>query len=349
MPLSDHTLLASDLTTKIKGKNTNDDDFDALARRIFTYQYQNNTAYRNYCDQLGSHPDEIGCWQDIPAVPTDAFKFHNHPLRTTPPEVIRRTFHTSGTTGEVKGHHYFPSLDLYGLSITEGWKRANLPISQHPLILTPTPDAAPHSSLSHMMGVLTDTWSGHAQWGLSPTGEIETSTMDAITHAIDTQQPLGILGTALAFLLLFDQLPIPHRLPEGSWAMETGGYKGSQRNMEKQELYTLFQKKLNLAPNAIINEYSMTELSSQFYTRGLEHPHRGPHWTRIRIINPATGTDAPPGQPGYLVIYDLANLHSVLAIQTQDIAIAHDSNTFTLLGRDPSAIPRGCSRSIHNT
>jgi len=326
-----------------------DDDFDALARRIFAYQYKNNTAYRNYCDLLGEKPETIGCWQNIPAVPTDAFKLHAHPLRTTSIGATQRTFHTSGTTGEVKGHHHFPSLALYELSITQGWSHANLPISHHPLILTPTPDAAPHSSLSHMMGVLADTWSGETRWGISPVGEIEASTMNAITDAIDTQQPIGILGTALAFLLLFDQLPTPLPLPAGSWAMETGGYKGTRRSMEKQDLYALFQDKLHLALDSVINEYSMTELSSQFYTRGLDRPHRGPHWTRIRVINPATGTDALLGEPGYLVIYDLANLHSVLAIQTQDIAIAHDHHSFTLLGRDPSAIPRGCSRSINNT
>jgi hypothetical protein len=166
-----------------------------------------------------------------------------------------------------------------------------------------------------------------------------------------------MLGTALAFLHLFELADESLALPEGSWAMETGGYKGTDRHLEKQDLYALFEKKLRLPASSIINEYSMTELSSQFYTRGLGHPHSGPSWTRIRVIDPLTNTDALAGEPGHLVIYDLANLHSVMAIRTQDIAIRHTAplaegnqslegnQSFTLLGRDPSALPRGCSRA----
>ena len=156
---------------------------------------------------------------------------------------------------------------------------------------------------------------------------------------------MGLLGTGLGFFHLFVDLPQPLKLPAGSWAMETGGYKGTQRSMEKAELYQLFQEKLGFAPEVIINEYSMTELSSQFYTHGLGQKHTGPAWAKIRVVDPITRLDAPHGQPGHLAIYDLANLNSVMAIQTQDIAIAHDDNSFSLLGRDPSALPRGCSRA----
>ena len=41
----------------------------------------------------------------------------------------------------------------------------------------------------------------------------------------------------------------------------------------------------------------MTELSSQFYSRGLNQAHQGPSWTRTRVIDPITNTDAKPGQP----------------------------------------------------
>jgi hypothetical protein len=162
---------------------------------------------------------------------------------------------------------------------------------------------------------------------------------------IEEGKPVIVLGTALAFLSLFDEITEPLFLPPGSHALETGGYKGSHRELAKKDLYALFEAKLGLHENAVVNEYSMTELSSQFYSQGIGNPHQGPPWTRIRVINPITGDTAEQGEPGYLVIYDLANLHSVMAVQTQDIAIAHNNRSFTLLGRDPSALPRGCSRS----
>jgi hypothetical protein len=70
---------------------------------------------------------------------------------------------------------------------------------------------------------------------------------------------------------------------------------------------------------------------------------------KIRVLDPETDRDVQVGEMGYLVIYDLANSDSVCAIRTQDLAIYHDEYSFTLIGRDPSALPRGCSRSIDDT
>jgi len=329
-------------------------NFNELALLAFSTQYQNNRAYRNYCDQLGKSPTTVATWQEIPMVPTDAYKFHSHPLVSFPIEQTEHTFHTSGTTTELKGHHHFPSIELYERSILEGWKQTAPTWAQTAttaIILTPKPEDAPHSSLSHMMGTLTEHWGCSTTWGIKSNGELDTQAIvSALNHSITNQQPIALLGTALAFLHFFEQDPIPHfQLPEGSWAMETGGYKGTQRSLKKEELYAMFTQHLGIPLDFVINEYSMTELSSQFYTQGLNRPHTGPEWIRIRAIDPITGLDAAPGNLGHLAIYDLANAYSVIAIQTQDLAIAHDDRSFTLIGRDPSALPRGCSRAADDT
>ena len=67
---------------------------------------------------------------------------------------------------------------------------------------------------------------------------------------------------------------------------------------------------------------------------------------RFQIIDPDTNEPAPPGRIGLLRIIDLANLWSVLAVLTQDLAIAQPDGGFLLLGRDPDALPRGCSRAV---
>ena len=90
----------------------------------------------------------------------------------------------------------------------------------------------------------------------------------------------------------------------------------------------------------------MTELSSQAYATGPNGRHVFPAWCRARILDPETNQEVAPGETGYLVIHDLANLHSVSAIRTQDFAIRHQDGSFTLIGRDPGALPRGCSRTI---
>src|SRR4030095_2872362 len=104
----------------------------------------------------------------------------------------------------------------------------------------------------------------------------------------------------------------------------------------------MFGEYLWLAPDDIINEYGMTELSSQFYTRGLGGAHEGGPWVRALVINPETGNEVTVGETGVLRIFDLANLGSVLAIETQDLAVRRE-NGFEVIGRDPGAVPRACS------
>jgi hypothetical protein len=62
------------------------------------------------------------------------------------------------------------------------------------------------------------------------------------------------------------------------------------------------------------------------------------------VVDPATGREVADGETGVPRIYDLANLGSVFAIQTRDLAIRRGEN-FELMGRDPGALPRGCSRA----
>jgi hypothetical protein len=174
---------------------------------------------------------------------------------------------------------------------------------------------------------------------------------DAFTQRLRWQseagEPVMLLGTALAFLNFFEHCSarnLRFPLPPGSAALETGGYKGSGRDIPKAELYAKFGEFLDLAPGDVLNEYGMTELSSQCYTRGLDQAHQAPPWLRAVVIDPETGREVNEGGAGVLRLFDLANLGSVLAIETQDLAVRR-ARGFQLLGRDPGALPRGCSRA----
>jgi hypothetical protein len=48
------------------------------------------------------------------------------------------------------------------------------------------------------------------------------------------------------------------------------------------------------------------------------------------------------GETGLIRVFDLANVYSVLAIQTEDLGIRHGDG-FVLAGRAVLAEPRGCS------
>ncbi|HEY9172529.1 MAG TPA: hypothetical protein VI136_09625, partial [Verrucomicrobiae bacterium] len=51
-----------------------EDDFSALAMELFRLQFAHNPVYRRVCEAIGVSPATAGRWQEIPAVPTTAFK-----------------------------------------------------------------------------------------------------------------------------------------------------------------------------------------------------------------------------------------------------------------------------------
>jgi hypothetical protein len=313
--------------------------FESLALAIFDYQRQENPAYAQYCEFLGT-PERIESWERIPAVPQIAFKRSD--IRSFPAQQTKIEFRTSGTTGEGHGKHFFHSLQLYEAAVQCGWDYFRLP--RHRLILLMQhPTDAPFSSLSYMGGILTNFQ--RDRFFIAKNGKMELDRLRE--HLIDREAPWMLFGTALAFLNLLEVSPDLHlESPPGSILMETGGFKGSGRNISKHALYELLSLRLGIAIDSIWNEYGMTELSSQFYSHGVESCHRAPPWMRFQIIDPETNKRALPGKIGLLRIVDLANLWSVQAVLTQDLAVAQPNGGFLLLGRDPAALPRGCSRAV---
>jgi hypothetical protein len=303
---------------------------EQLLPDLHACHFRHNAPYRAFCRSLGVGPT-VESWRGIPGVPQAAFKHAD--LRSFPAEETRKTFRTSGTTGEGFGQHHFRTLAVYEAAVREGWRRAGLPSGPY-LVIAPHPAEAPHSSLSHMLGTLAP-----PQAFIAPGGVVNLGRLRALA------EPVCLLGTALGLLHLCEQLGGERiALPPGSTALETGGYKGSGRSISRTGLYDIISDRLGLPPEDIFNEYGMTELSSQFYARGPRGLHRGPPWARATVVDPVTLEEAAEGETGILLIRDAANVGSVTGIRTQDLAVKR-GEAFELLGRDPSALPRGCSRA----
>ncbi|MEO6739529.1 MAG: acyl-CoA reductase [Chthoniobacteraceae bacterium] len=306
-----------------------EDEFDALALDIHAFQRRRNAPFARWCHTL----PEPTTWREIPAVPQAMFKQFR--LSCFPAKLAPVTFRTSGTTGEARGEHHFADTALYEASILAGWQRLRRP-KLPALFLAQRPDEVPDSSLTHMFGVLAGRATGRSKFDMR-------ADADAL-RKLASRGPCAVFGTALAFLALFERMGDARvRLPRGSFAFETGGYKGSGRDIPKAELYAKFLTHLGLSADSVWNEYGMTELSSQAYTSGLARPHSAPPWLRALVINPETGKEVAVGEAGVLRLFDLANVGSVLAIQTADLAVRRNDG-LELLGRDPAAVPRGCSR-----
>ncbi len=315
--------------------------FEEVALDLFEWQFERNLAFGRFCESLGKVPGGVKGWEEVPVVPTGAFKMKKFPVFCGDEAAAKRKFLTSGTTGEVRGVHLMRGTEVYDLSIVEGWKRGGLPNLEdfEVLFVGPWAGARGDSSLGHMFGVL---GGFEEERFLVRNGRFE---LGRLYRAVESGQRVFLMGTALGFLNLMEVIA-GLKLPEGSVLLETGGYKGTGRVLEKAEFYRNLGEFFGVGDGVIWNEYGMTELSSQAYATGGDGWHEFPGWCRLRVLDVVSGEEVEVGEVGYVVVYDLANVWSVSAIGTQDFAVRGEGGRFRLLGRDSGALPRGCSRTV---
>ncbi len=340
--------------------------FEPFALELFALQFELNPLYRRFCEARNVRADTVTHWTGIPAVPTSAFK--KLEVSCLPPEARTAVFHSSGTTAHQPSRHLHnaASLAVYEASVL-AWFKAHFqfPAANCQLaILTPPPADAPHSSLVHMFQTIRreiapteSAFVGSVHEDGAWTVDLEAA-LQILRKACASGQPVLVPGTAFSFVQLLDRLAersLRLELPPGSCAMETGGYKGRSRTLPKAALHAFISQRFGIPLNRIVSEYGMSELSSQAYDSqvgwpGAEPPLAAnpnacfcfPPWARVQIISPETGREVGEGETGLIRVFDLANVYSVMAIQTEDLGIRRGDG-FALVGRAAAAEPRGCS------
>ncbi|MGE0827243.1 MAG: long-chain fatty acid--CoA ligase [Candidatus Binatia bacterium] len=329
-------------------------DFNTVALGVFAYQFQHNLPYQRFCLTRGHSPETVTRWQDIPAVPTVAFKELD--LTCGPPEKI---FLTSGTTRgqEKRGRHLVPDLSLYQASALTHFAACVLPDNRRLRVLSliPSPEARPQSSLTQMTEwVMKELGTDDSTYFIDPVGVHLEAFADAVAQAQQEGTPVCILAITSALVAFFDWCDANDHhfaLPGGSRIMDTGGNKGLSRPVSRNGVLQSCWKYLKVAGYYCVNEYGMTEMASQFYDNVLYNRFRqsneprykiGPHWVRTLVVDPETLLEVPPGQIGILRHFDLANCGSVMAIQTDDLGYATGAG-FEITGRVPGTEARGCA------
>jgi hypothetical protein len=333
-------------------------EFSELALELFALQFKHNYAYRKICEARKITPQIIEHWTQIPFVPTSAFKESD--LTSIPPEERTFVFHSSGTTEQKPSSHFHnaQSLAVYEASLWK-WFELRFESDDNLLFLTPNPTSAPRSSLVYMFETVRQKFglpesaflgriAADGSWRLDFSAIIER-----LQSACNSRKPLHLLGTAFSFVHLLDHLAanqLPFHLPKGSRVMETGGYKNRSRTIPKPELHALITERLRVPGENILCEYGMSELNSQAYDSEIQnsefkiqnHVFQFPPWASVQIISPETGHEVRDGETGLIRVFDLANVFSVAAIQTEDLGVRRGDG-FELIGRAQLAGSRGCS------
>jgi hypothetical protein len=351
--------------------------FDALAVDLARYQAAAVPGYARLCAARGVDPQKLTRAADAPAVPAEVFKLA--PVFAFAAADATSTFRTSGTTIGARGAHsmrHTATYDAAALAFGRAMLARDL-IGRVPvLVLGPSPEAAPDSSLTHMnalfvrhfgtdapasetyflegdalrTGALRARIAGLRDSSGAATPAIVLATSFALVHWLDAlDAERDVLPDVLA-----DVLP----LPPGSRVMQTGGFKGRSREVSAAELRAQVARAFAIDPRAVIGEYGMTELSSQFWEETLVDPRAAhglyaePPWARVVAVDPETLAPVPDGAVGIARIEDLANVDSAFAVLTQDrvrrvrAPSSGALGAFELLGRAPGAAPRGCSIGI---
>lgn len=306
--------------------------FEALAVDIFRFQQQHNGLYRDFTRILGIDASEVRHIRDIPFLPIEFFRDHCIVSGGRP---VEKEFTSSGTTASEPGRHYVTDLSIYRESFFTGFRLFyGDPGKFVILALLPGYLERPGSSLVYMMEGLIAAAAPGSGFYLHDTRGLK----DVLAGFHESGRKILLFGASYALLDFAEEFG--PKIP-GAIVMETGGMKGRQKEIIREELHARICTGLGI--DRVHSEYGMTELLSQSYSPG-GGIFRSPPWMKVLARDAQDPLSLlPPGMTGGLNIIDLANIYSCAFIATQDLGKVREDGSFEVLGRFDHSDTRGCS------
>ena len=299
------------------------DQFWETSKLIFNWQAAHNPVYKQWVALNKSTA--------IPFLPISFFKTQDVFIGEKPVNL----FESSGTTQDVKSHHWVQDLSLYEASFLKGFELFYGKPSHYCIIgLLPSYLERKHSSLVYMVDKLIKV-SGHAQSGFYLDDFVK---LNEVLHDVEKQkQKVWFIG--VSFALTDFAIAYPQKL-KSTIVLETGGMKGRKEELTRNELHQLLSE--HLGTSTIHSEYGMTELLSQAYAIK-EGVFKCPPWMKVMVAEEEDPTAIKEIGRGVLHIIDLTNIYSCSFIATEDIGEVFEDGSFTVLGRLDASARRGCS------
>ncbi len=315
---------------------SNKKQFEKIALKVFRFQYENNTVYREFCDFLKTDIQKVKMISQIPFLPIQFFKSHQVVSNTN---AIQVTFTSSGTTGMITSKHLVTDVSLYEESYSQGFSQFYGNIEDYVILaLLPSYLDREGSSLIYMVKDLIEK-SNQPESGFYLDNYNEL--IEKITQLDSEGKNVILIGVTYALLDLIEQ----HQFQlNNTIIMETGGMKGKRKEMIREELHQLLCAGFGVA--TIHSEYGMTELLSQAYSLG-NGVFECPSWMQILIRDPEDAlTYLENEKTGGINVIDLANINSCSFIATQDLGKKYSNNSFEVLGRFDNSDIRGCNLMV---
>jgi phenylacetate-coenzyme A ligase PaaK-like adenylate-forming protein len=317
-----------------------EEDFKKVALSVFRYQFKNNPVYKKWASGFISSKNEVTELDQIPFLPIEFFKTQDVVCFETDNKVVgsevQQIFKSSSTTTQVPSKHRVKDLSVYERSFINSFELFFGQAKEYCILaLLPGYLERSGSSLVYMCQKLIEL-TGHKQSGFYLHNLDEL--VEVIKQLKASKQRIIIIGVSYALLDLAEKNV---ELNSDFTVIETGGMKGTRKEMLKEELHAQLKGKFKL--DAIASEYGMTELLSQAYALK-DGQFKNPNWLKfmIRDINDPLSY-LPSNKTGGINAIDLANVYSCSFIATQDLGQMNDEGELKLMGRYDNSDVRGCN------
>ena len=315
---------------------SNAKQFEKIALKVFRYQHENNSVYREFCELLKIEKGSVKSLQQIPFLPIQFFKSHEVVSNS---DSIQETFTSSGTTGMISSKHLITDVTLYEDSYRNAFSEFYGNIEDYVVLaLLPSYLERSGSSLIYMVKDLIELSNN------SNSGFYLNNYDELISKLIELDslgQNVLLIGVTYALLDLIEKRKFELK---NTIIMETGGMKGKRKEIIREELHELLCDGFGVL--SIHSEYGMTELLSQAYSLG-NGIFECPNWMNILIRDTEDPlTYVPVGKTGGINVIDLANINSCSFIATQDLGKKYPNNSFEVLGRFDNSDIRGCNLMV---
>ena len=315
---------------------SNGKQFEKIALKIFRFQYESNSVYREFCELLKIEKGSVKSLQQIPFLPIQFFKSHDIVSSSEP---IQEIFTSSGTTGMITSKHLITDVYLYEKSYRNAFSDFYGKIEDYAVLaLLPSYLERSGSSLIYMVKDLIEL-SNNSNRGFYLNNNDEL--ISKIIELDASGQNVILIGVTYALLDLIEKQKFQLK---NTIIMETGGMKGKRKEIIREELHEILCEGFGVS--SIHSEYGMTELLSQAYSLG-NGIFECPNWMNILIRDTEDALSyVNTGKTGGINVIDLANINSCSFIATQDLGKKYSNNTFEVLGRFDNSDIRGCNLMV---
>ncbi len=326
-----------------------DELFNRLALQEFLIQYHTVEYYKEFCEAQGVTPDKITRWEQIPALPSEAFK--NTVIASFPVSETELTLMTSGTSNPNSPSKIYRDkrcVELYYLANKVVTKTFLFPDveTMKLLLMVPSPKLSPTMGMAVGLEQLRQNFGNdESMYLISPEGMEWEKLFDALRGSETTGIPVAIVGATSGLVYFYNfcrQQGLSFQLPNGSRICDGGGYYGTFGDCSREEYLHLCGEILGVSAEYCVNTLGSGESTTNYFDNVLKNHLQGklgiarykesPPWTRTIVIDPDTGQRVPKGERGLLRHYDLVNRANVLAVQTNNLGFETDEG-FEIIGR----------------